>query len=87
MWFNLQSENRRGRPNLPAAGKARAVALDANGKPVSHDGPHVHATPCKKGTAVDMYSDGLSYRWTAENVGQYFGRETHPITVYLGLGN
>ena len=29
-----------------------------------------------------MYYDGLSYRRTAENIGEYFGRETTPMTVY-----
>ena len=56
--------------------------LDAHGKPVKPPGPHAHATPHEKGAAVDMYYDGLSYRRTAENVGQYFGRETNEATVY-----
>ncbi len=36
-----------------------------------------HATPKEVGAAVDMYFDGLSYRRTAENVEEYFGRKTH----------
>ena len=41
-----------------------------------------HATDQEIGAAVDMYFDGLSYRRAAENVGEYFGRETNPATVY-----
>ena len=29
-----------------------------------------------------MYFDGLSYRRTAENIGEYFGRSTNAVTVY-----
>ncbi len=29
-----------------------------------------------------MYFDGVSYRKTAQNVKQYFGRETSPMTIY-----
>ena len=29
-----------------------------------------------------MYFDGLSYRRTAENIGDYFGRKTNAATVY-----
>ena len=63
-------------------GKARVVALDVNGKPVSHGGTHTHATLRKKSAAVDMHFDGLSYCGPAEKVGQYFGRKTHRMTVY-----
>ena len=31
---------------------------------------------------VDMYFDGLSYRRTAENIGEYFGRSANVATVY-----
>ena len=41
-----------------------------------------HATPKEVGAAVDMYFDGLSYRRTAENVEEYFGRKTDAATVY-----
>ena len=41
-----------------------------------------HATPQEVGAAVDMYFDGLSYRRTAENVHEYFGRATTPMTVF-----
>ena len=63
-------------------GKARVAVLDANGKPVKPEGKRPHATPHEKGAAVDMYFDGLSYRRTAENIGQYFGRDTTQVTVY-----
>ena len=56
--------------------------LDANGKPVKPPGPHAHATPHEKGAAVDLYFDGLSYRRTADNMEQYFDRETNTATVY-----
>ena len=62
------------------AGRARV--LDANGKPVKPPGLHAHATPHEKGSAVDMYYDGISYRRTAENMEQYFGRETGSTSVY-----
>ncbi len=29
-----------------------------------------------------MYFDGVSYRKTAQNIQQYFGRETSPMTIY-----
>ena len=63
-------------------GKVRAQTLDANGKPVKPPGPHAHATPHEKGAAVDMYFDGHSYRRTADNMEQYFDRETNTATVY-----
>ena len=31
---------------------------------------------------MDLYFDGLSYRRTADNVGEYFGRDTNTATVY-----
>ena len=62
--------------------KARVAALDANGKPVKPDGKRPHATPHEKGAAVDLHFDGLSCRRTAENIGQYFGRDTTQVTVY-----
>ena len=64
------------------AGKARVAVLDAKGAPVKPAGKRPHATPHEKGAAVDMYYDGLSYRRTAENIGEYFGRKTDPSTVY-----
>ena len=62
--------------------RARVVIVDANGKPVKPEGKRPHATPHEKGAAVDMYFDGLSYRRVARNMGEYFGRETTPMTVY-----
>ena len=41
-----------------------------------------HATPQEVGAAVDMYFDGISYRRTAENIGDYFGRPTTAVTVF-----
>ena len=41
-----------------------------------------HATPKEVGAAVDMYFDGLSYRRTAENIGEYFDHPTNASTVY-----
>ena len=35
-----------------------------------------------KGAAADMYFDGASYRRTAENMREYFGRDTDPTVVY-----
>ena len=64
------------------SGGARVVQLDARGKPVKPPGPHAHATPHEKGAAVDLYFDGHSYRRTAENIGQYFDRETTQVSVY-----
>ena len=72
-------------PTCRASGKTGAVkvaVLDENGKPVKPKGRHLHATPHEKEAAVDMYFDGLSYRRTAENIGQYFDRKTNPATVY-----
>ena len=63
-------------------GKAGVAVLDDKGKPVKPEGKRPHATPREKGTAVDMYFDGVSYRRTAENIGHYFGRETSPGSVY-----
>ena len=63
-------------------GGPRVVQLDARGKPVKPEGKHAHATPHEKGAAVDMYFDGHSYRRTADNVGEYFGRDTNTATVY-----
>ena len=34
------------------------------------------------GAALDMYFDGLSYRRTAENLGEYFDKPTDAATVY-----
>ena len=39
-------------------------------------------TPHEKGAAVDLYFDGVSYRRTAENMDQYFGRETGQMSIY-----
>ena len=64
------------------AGNKRIAILDANGKPVKPEGRRPHATPHEKGSAVDMYFDGLSYRRIAGNMEQYFGRETDAATVY-----
>ena len=64
------------------SGRVRVVELDENGKPVKPPGPHAQATLHEKGAAVDMYFDGLSYRWIAENMDQYFGRETGQMSVY-----
>ena len=61
--------------------------MDANGKPVNPPaGKYRQATPHEKGAAVAMYYDGLSYRRTAENVGQHFGRETNTPRSTPGLG-
>ena len=68
-------------------GKSRVAVLDANGKPVKPAGKRLHAIPHEKGAAVDMYYDGLSHRRTAENIGQYFGRETSPGSVYAWVRN
>ena len=43
---------------------------------------HKHATAAQMGAAVDMYYDGLSYRATADNLGEHFGRRTNPATCY-----
>ncbi len=58
------------------------VQIDARGKPVKPPGPHAHATPHEKGAAVEMYFDGLSYRRTAGNMDQFFGRPTNQMSVY-----
>ena len=63
--------------------RARVVVLDDRGKPI--DPPNSrrrHATAHQKGAAVDMYFDGVSYRKTAQNMKQYFGRETGPTSIY-----
>ena len=66
------------------SGGARLVQIDARGKPVKPPpaGKYRQATPHEKGAAVDLYFDGVSYRRTAENIGQYFDRETSPGSVY-----
>ena len=48
---------------------------------------HRHATPQEIGAAVDMYFDGLSYRRTAEHIGDYFGRTTDAATVFRWVKN
>ena len=63
-------------------GGPRVALLDANGKPVKPEGKHPHATPHEKGAAVEMYFDGLSYRKTAGNMDQFFGRPTNQMGVY-----
>ena len=65
------------------SGGQRVAVLDDNGKPIHSAGEtRHHATPHIKGSAVDMYFDGISYRRAAENMSSYFGRETTPTTVY-----
>lgn len=64
------------------AGHLRVALLDETGQPIKPDYKRPHATPHEKGAAVDMYFDGLSYRQTAENLHQYFGRETAHRSVY-----
>ena len=57
--------------------------LDERGK--ASDPPNKHyrqATPHEKGAAVDMYFDGVSYRKTAQNIEQYFGRKTGSTSIY-----
>ena len=69
-----------------SSGTVRFVQLDDRGKPIKPtDGQRRHATPHEKGTAVDMYFDGVSYRKTAQNVKQYFGRETTQVSIYRGV--
>ena len=64
-------------------GVRRFVELDARGKPINPpNAQRRHATPHEKGAAVDMYFDSVSYRKTAQNMKQYFGRETAPMTIY-----
>ena len=59
------------------------VQLDARGKPVNPpNGQYRQATPHEKGAAVEMYFDGLSYRRTAGNMDQFFGRPTNQMSVY-----
>ena len=65
------------------SGGPRLVQLDARGKPVKPpNGQYRQATPHEKGAAVEMYFDGLSYRRTAGNMDQFFGRETTQVSVY-----
>ena len=66
------------------AGGARVVQIDARGKPVkpSPARKYRQATPHEKGAAVEMYFDGLSYRRTAGNMDQFFGRDTGSTSVY-----
>lgn len=66
-----------------STGMVRVVQLDDRGTPIyPRNGQRRHATPHEKGAAVDMYFDGVSYRKTAQNMKQYFGRETNPSTIY-----
>ena len=60
------------------------VQLDARGKPVKPPpaGKYRQATPHKKGAAADLYFDGVSYRRTAGNMDQFFGRETEQMNIY-----
>ena len=64
------------------ADAGRVAVFGRQGASVKPAGKRPHATPHEKGAAVDMYYDGVSYRRTAENIGQYFGRETSPGSVY-----
>ena len=65
------------------SGGARVVQLDARGKPVNPpNGQYRQATPHEKGAAVEMYFDGLSYRKTAGNMDQFFGRDTGSTSIY-----
>lgn len=43
---------------------------------------YVHATPQQVGAAVDMYFDGLSYRRIADNMDDYFDRETNAASIF-----
>lgn len=36
----------------------------------------------KRAPPVDMYFDGVSYRKTAQNIEQYFGRKTGSTSIY-----
>ena len=66
-----------------SSGAVRFVQLDDRGKPIKPtDGQRRQATSHEKGAAVDMYFDGVSYRKTAQNMKQYFGRETGPTSIY-----
>ena len=82
MRIGRQAQDRGTLPNLPGGDGPRFVQLDANGKQVKPEGKRAHATPHEKGAAVDLYFDGHSYRWTADNMEQYFDRETNTATVY-----
>ena len=66
------------------AGGVLMVQIDARGKPVkpAPAGKYRQATPHEKGAAVEMYFDGLSYRRTAGNMDQFFGRATTQVSVY-----
>lgn len=64
-------------------GVSLLVQRDALGKPIDPPNKHYRqATPHEKGAAVDMYFDGVSYRKTAQNVEQYFGRKTGSTSIY-----
>ncbi len=64
-------------------GGARVVQLDARSKPVNPpNGQYRQATPHEKGAVADLYFDGVSYRRTAKNMGEYFGRDMDPTVVY-----
>ena len=66
-----------------SSGTVRFVQLDARGKPIKPPNSQCrHATPHEKGAAVDMYFDGVSYRKAAQNMEQYFGRETTQVSIY-----
>ena len=66
-----------------SAGTVRLIQLDDRGKPIyPRNGQRRHGTPHEKGATVEMYFDGVSYRKTAQNMKQYFGRETNPSTIY-----
>ena len=61
------------------------VNLQAQNRKSRHNPPagkYRQATPHEKGAAVDMYFDGLSYRRTAENIGEYFGWDTDATSIY-----
>ncbi len=59
-------------------GEYKVLTIDPSKKETRRQ----HATPVEIGAAVDMYFDGISYRRTAENIGDYFGRPTNATTVY-----
>ena len=82
MRIGLQAQDGERCQTCRVGGGARVALLDARGKPVKPEGKHPHATPHEKGAAVDMYFDGLSYRRTAGNMDQFFGRDTNTATVY-----
>ena len=66
-----------------SSGAVRFVQLDDRGKPIKPtDGQRRQATSHEKGAAVDMYFDGVSYRKAAQNMKQYFGRETTRVSIY-----